>query len=303
MKSAFEGTIGLRLSIGAFGTRRKVSLGSVDIKGKVKNEKGETNDPKRERMHLSKEILKCKELEAIATKQAEIREFMDRQSVSSRFWKGVYLIPVDSVDGSVKQLDQFNEEVGALVEKLVEVYPVEREKAKGELGPTWNALDYPDEDGLRRSFYLRYFFVSFDIPGQLEQINKKLFKDQKEQLNVQFQEASEEIRQVLRAGLVDLIGHMKDRLVGDDRKPKIFRDSLVTNFRDYLDSFSPKNVTDDRELASLVGKCKEVLDGVDADGLRSSEALRKKVLAGIADVDKKLASLVVTKGARQVLTD
>jgi hypothetical protein len=116
--------------------------------------------------------------------------------------------------------------------------------------------------------------------------------------------ASEEVRQALRVGLADLVDRMVERLdTNGDSKPKVFRDTLVTNLSEFIESFAPRNITDDAELGRLVDRCRGVLDGVDADALRASTAVRSKVRDGMARVQVALDSMVIDRPARRIVLE
>ena len=80
-------------------------------------------------------------------------------------------------------------------------------------------------------------------------------------------EASSEIQQVLRQSMADLVAHMAERLKdGSDGKPLKFKQSTVSNLVEFLSNFSFRNVIlDDRQLQDLVGRARDLLQGVAAD--------------------------------------
>ena len=57
---------------------------------------------------------------------------------------------------------------------------------------------------------------------------------------------------------------------GADGKPLKFKQSTVSNLVEFLWHFSFRNVTDDRQLQDLVGRARDLLQGVAADDLRTS---------------------------------
>jgi hypothetical protein len=94
---------------------------------------------------------------------------------------------------------------------------------------------------------------------------------------------------------------MQERLApGEDGRPKAFRDSLVSNLAEFLDGFSLRNLTNDRQCEALVERLRKLLTGVDADDLRTSDTLRARVAAGIDKVKAKLDPLVVERGSRDI---
>ena len=117
-------------------------------------------------------------------------------------------------------------------------------------------------------------------------------------------EAADEIQQVLRAALSELVGHMRDRLKeGPDGKPLKFKESTVSKLVEFLDTFEFRNVTDDTELKGLVEKTRNLLKGVNTDELRTTAQVRAKVQSGMAEIASELDAMVVKKGARKFRAD
>lgn len=114
-------------------------------------------------------------------------------------------------------------------------------------------------------------------------------------------EASSEIQQVLRQSMADLVAHMADRLKdGADGKPLKFKQSTVSNLVEFLSNFSFRNVTDDRQLQDLVGRARDILQGVAADDLRTSGDMRARVQQGMAALAVDLDGMLVKSGGRKM---
>ena len=76
-----------------------------------------------------------------------------------------------------------------------------------------------------------------------------------------------------------LVGHLTDRIsgVGEDGKPKVFRDSAVGNLGDFFERFSSLNVRSNDQLDALVAQAQQAVRGVGARDLRGSGDLRQRV--------------------------
>ncbi len=113
-------------------------------------------------------------------------------------------------------------------------------------------------------------------------------------------QASSEIQQVLRETMAGLVQHMADRLqTSEDGKPLRFKNSTVSNLVEFLANFEFRNVTDDTELQNLVAQARQMLQGVDAEDLRSTGELRTKVQQGMTNLAAQLDTLVVRAGGRK----
>src|SRR6266487_964544 len=106
--------------------------------------------------------------------------------------------------------------------------------------------------------------------------------------------------------MADLVTHMAERLKdGADGKPLKFKQSTVSNLVEFLSNFSFRNVIDDRQLQDLVGRARDLLQGVAADDLRTSGDMRIRVRQGMAalaaDVDGMLVKAEWSSKAGQAI--
>ena len=78
---------------------------------------------------------------------------------------------------------------------------------------------------------------------------------------------------------------MADRLrTSADGKPLRFENTTVSNLVEFLANFAFRNVTDDTELQNLVAQARQMLQGVDAEDLRSTGELRTRVQQGMTNL-------------------
>jgi hypothetical protein len=101
--------------------------------------------------------------------------------------------------------------------------------------------------------------------------------------------------------MADLVAHMAERLKdGADGKPLKFKQSTVSNLVEFLSNFSFRNVTDDHQLQSLVGRARDLLQGVAVDDLRTSGDMRMRVQQGMAALAADLDGMLVKAGGRKM---
>ena len=101
--------------------------------------------------------------------------------------------------------------------------------------------------------------------------------------------------------MADLVAHMAERLKdGADGKPLRFKQSTVSNLVEFLSNFSFRNVTDDRQLQNLVGRARELLQGVAVDDLRTSGDMRTRVQQGMVALAADLDGMLVKAGGRKM---
>jgi len=108
-------------------------------------------------------------------------------------------------------------------------------------------------------------------------------------------------RQFLRALMLELVKHARERLEpGPDGKPKVFRNSLVKNIDEFLDTFQMRNIADDTELAGLVSQMRSLAAGVVPADLRTSDSLRRPWAAELGRIETSISSMIVEKPSRQI---
>jgi Flp pilus assembly CpaF family ATPase len=83
-------------------------------------------------------------------------------------------------------------------------------------------------------------------------------------------------------------------------KQKVFRDTVVTNFNDFFETFNARNMLNDAELEAMVTQAKEVLSGVkDMKSLRDDAKLREGLVAKFAEVNTVMDTLIADAPSRR----
>jgi len=298
-----ERAVCYQVSLGQIGTQRQVDSKKVSIRS-VDAKEQENGDPDKSMLRLTKEIIKCPELDAIRKLDGAIRDYVSKRtlSVPGHFRRGVYLLPVPKVVEVDQRMEQLRTERDVLIESFLAVYKVETEKARAKLGSLFDEKDYPPVDQVCDAFYFRTCYIDMGTPGTLKDQSSDIWKREREKAEKEWATAAEHIQATMRQSLLDLVQHMRERLTGDsDGKPKMFRDTLVTNMREFLEWFEPRNITDDSEMAKVVEQCRKVLGSADAQTLRDTPTVRAKVATGMAQVEAELDKLVADKPKRRTL--
>lgn len=252
------------------------------------------------RVTASKRLLDCDEAEAIKREFTRVKGFVKDRSLPTPFGEGIYFIPntlLTEIDTEL-MLSQATT-IPNLVRALVAVYDRVLEKEAEALGPNFNAADYDTPAEIRERVSLDYSYVTFGIPENLpEVIRMREIEKQGQRLT----ESVDAMQMLLRSEMAKLVEHAVEKLTGskDDGGKKVFRNSLVSNIKEFLDLFADRNITNDAEMAALCDKAKQLLDGVDPQDLREKEPLRESVARGFADIKTALDGMLVPRGARVI---
>lgn len=102
--------------------------------------------------------------------------------------------------------------------------------------------------------------------------------------------------------LARLVEHITDRLSdSDDGKPRVFRDSAVTNLTEFFERFRTFNVRSNEQLDELVTRAQQLLGGVELQQLLDSATRRQRVVTQLAGVQSSVDGLMVDRPRRNIL--
>jgi hypothetical protein len=257
-------------------------------------------DAAAKRMKLSTKLIVSEEYDRVCNFMAETKQWVVARSVPSFFRDGCFLLRVSMVEEVNTYLVNQSALLEAVVDALAYYYPQRQEEARVILEPDgmYDPNDYPSVDELKRSFYWDYMWVTFSVPkGIPEEIRQaEIIKAQN-----MWEESANCITMALRESFKALITHAVDKLqVGPDGKPKVFRDTMLPNIKEFLETFHNRNVTNDEELAALVEKAQYIVGGVEeSQVLRDNMGMRRLVKHTFEQIQGELDSMVVNKPRRK----
>jgi hypothetical protein len=283
-------TVCIKVRLSTMGNTRKVSTSQIEA------------DADKNLLRVSKHLLDSAELKAVNRFDGEIRRFL--YGICLPFEIGIHLLPVTAIETVESRLRQFAEDRKELVKAFLAAYPSLCQDAATRLRSLYNPADYPPVEDAEREFGFSWQYVSFGVPDQIKGISKGVWEQEREKAAQRMAEASSEIQLVLRETMARLVQHMADRLKeGADGKPLRFKETTVSNLVEFLANFEFRNVTDDAALQKLVAEARGMLQGVNADDLRTTGDLRSKVQQGMADIAVRLDSMLMKSGGRKFRLD
>ena len=213
---------------------------------------------------------------------------------------GVRLIPQGAITEFDRQAVDLRSELDAAVTILDRHYDELRSAARSRLGDLFDASDYPPT--LIGLFAIEHDYPSVEPPDYLRQLNPELYEQECRRVQSRFDEAVQLAEQAFLDELSRLVEHITERLSGqDDGKPRVFRDSAVTNLTEFFERFRTLNVRSSDQLDELVARAQQVIGGVEPQQLRDSAALRSRVVNQLASVQSSLDGLLVDRPRRNIL--
>ena len=275
--------LGVRTSI--VGMQRKVSTDEIEAQADKAS------------LNVQKVLMKSKSLDKLKSIRGLVNREVGRIAVPvSHFRRGTYLLPVQLVELMETRLNKLALDWDRNVGEFMTEYPQVISEARVRLDGLFDPNDYAAVESLRNNFRFEWNYSVAETPQSLQGISKSLFEREQSRAAQQWQSAEREIRIALREGFSGLVEHFVERLTPDeDGKRKVFRSSFVEGFRDFLDTFNGRNLTDDKSLNELVEKAKKVMEGVNVNSLRKDDNIRDKVLGSFESLKNSTAALVVKK--------
>ena len=280
-------TVCIKVQLSTMGNTRKVSTSQIEA------------DADKDLLRVSKHLLDSAELKAVSRFDGEIRRFL--YNICLPFEIGIHLLPVAALEVLEERLRKFAADRAELAKAFLAAYPSLCQGAAKRLRGLYNPADYPPVDEVAREFGFSWQYVSFGVPDQLKGISQEVWEQEREKAAQRMAEASSEIQQVLRQSMADLVTHMAERLKwGPDGKPLKFKQSTVSNLVEFLSNFSFRNVTDDRELQEFVSQARGLLQGVEAEDLRTTSEVRARIQQGMAAIAGELERMLSKGGCRKL---
>ncbi|NLE37490.1 MAG: hypothetical protein GX621_05635, partial [Pirellulaceae bacterium] len=151
-------------------------------------------------------------------------------------------------------------------------------------------------------FDIAWEFPAVEPPDYLRRLNPELYRQECQRMRERFGEAVRLAEEAFTSELARLVSHLTERLAGtEDGKPKIFRDSAVTNLTEFFERFRELNIGSSDELDRLVADARRVIRGVEPQSLRDNGGLRQHVATEMSRVQSVLDGLLVDRPRRNIL--
>ncbi|MCA9172477.1 MAG: hypothetical protein KDB23_32655, partial [Planctomycetales bacterium] len=164
---------------------------------------------------------------------------------------GIRLVRQDSITAFDNQIAAYRDELTEAVHKLDRKYDDLRQTARDRLGELFDSADYPSS--LIGMFSIESDYPSVEPPDYLRQLDPELYEQECQRVQARFSEAVQLAEQAFIDELHQLVEHLSERLSGHvDGKPKVFRDTAITNLTEFFDRFQQLNIRSNSDLDDLV---------------------------------------------------
>jgi len=245
-----------------------------------------------------KSLIEPKYLDPIRAVITRTRKSLSKEALPFPI-DGLTLIPKAQIERVETVLNAHRIDFVEQVDLFVEHYNNAIDSAQYMLGPLFNDNDYPMN--VRKKFDFTWRYMVIDTPGKHTILSAEIFKREVEKFEQLMDEARETAIIALRSEFADHISHMVERLKPTDgMKPKIFKASMLTNIRDFLESFKSRDLFEDSQIHELIEQAKKLTSNIYPDHLRSSTALREHISTEMAKVGEALDKAIIDAPRRKI---
>lgn len=286
----------LSLKLGMLRTRKRVDTGSIQTDA----------DP--EMVHVSKDILESAELKAVEQYRSDIKRWLKARCLPSPFRGGIYVIKLTLVEEAMAFLEKAEEQdkqnVAAFMAFYREVHEqrnAEDNVMKQKLGSLYQPSDYPDPKRVERAFVFEVQLLELGTPGSLSTINRALYEREKTKMDNVWEQAQQQITQVVLTEFRKLTARMAEQLtVVPGEKPKKFYDSAVSNLQEWLDLFDKRNLTNDEDLKQMVNQARAMVSGLKPEVIKNSETLKAEIATEMQKITAQIDQAIVERPGRKI---
>jgi len=204
---------------------------------------------------------------------------------------GLRLLPTQNFMAFTERMNEFNEEIEALVKSFVTIYPTLITAQAMALGDMFRRDDYPTANEIMTKFAFRVNYMPVPVAGDFRvDVGNEAQAELKQKLDELAEERINNAMRDIRERLSTHLKRMSDRLTTDyvqgEAKQRRFHDSLVDGALELCDLTKALNVVGDATLEDARKELEGLLVGVTAQELRKNEAVRqdtKKAVDAILD--------------------
>lgn len=232
--------------------------------------------------------------------QAAARAYVESRSVdggSRMFGPGAHLIPIVAVGEVDARLAQFQADLVAPVEALVERLPELIEARRATLGPQlFNVADYPTPERVRDVYRIEWSYVRFGAPDRLQEVSAAAYARSVAQWDAKLADSYQDVVIGLRESAALVLRELVHRLTpGADGKAKALMPTALRDLQDLLARLPVLNsVADDQALPDALARVGALAGGLDVATLKKAPGVRALLLAEAEQAAGSLDQLVLS---------
>lgn len=221
---------------------------------------------------FNKVLIKSDTLEEIQKTAGKARSFHYEATLP---WgdNGDRILSTENYFNYLKEISGLKMEFGRLVEQFVQEYKDEIERSRQRLGSLFNEQDYPHPDMIKDKFNLKPLFMPVAEADDFRiNISDSMLEAMKNQIGAELNSRVERATNSIIERARETVQKMIDTL---SEPGKVFRDSLVGNVEELVETIPMLNFNDDQHVKDVAEMLKSLI--VDPTLLRGNDSFRQEI--------------------------
>ena len=155
---------------------------------------------------------------------------------------------------------------------------------------------------IRRQFGILLILLYPLVVGCGDGVAPEIYAAECQRVSDRFTEAVTIAESTFAEELSSLVSHLAERLSGEaDGKPKVFRDTAVTNLTEFLERFQRLSIGTDESLEQLMAQARCLVTGIVPEDLRQRETLRQRISSGLTRIEASLDGYMTDRPRRNII--
>lgn len=214
--------------------------------------------------------------------------------------RGIWFVPKALIERLDLELKGDQNELEQAADEFSDKFTEYVYEAESKLGVLFDRTQYPRD--IRSRFGLTWRFFYLDVPSnELGILSPQQYKEEMEKMRDTILDAKNMAITALRTQLHEILKSAVDKL--HDKEAQRIHSSLLGKFREFFATFADRNIFGDTKLEEIVELCRDALDGVEIEEIKSDEDYKAEVAKELAEVQEKLEKAMVREPSRKLRLD
>ena len=239
-------------------------------------------------VRVNKSLLpECKQLAKIAAKSVDIRRFVERNSLPwSALGQRIMSTQGQGFLTFTAELNKRTEAFDKAVQEFVNAYPQEVQNARQSLGSLYNSEDYPPQWEIEKRYEARAIFSPVPRTDDFRlDISDDIAADMKARMEEDFQRTLKESNDKAWQRMKSVAEKALERL----KEPgAIFRDSLIQNVEEVVDTMTSLNLTGDPAMFDIARDLKAAVSTHNVGTIRKDPIIRQQAADNVDAVLERM---------------
>ena len=202
---------------------------------------------------------------------------------------GVRILPATMFLKYGEELRKAVAEYDAEVVKFLVEYPKYVETAKERLGKLADGKSMPSVFELKTKFGAKTDMFALPVTPDAKEFRMGIPDKDKAEVQQQMEDSSKRVMEHAMSSIWKELRSLVSKIEGTMSQPdKAFRDTLITNLKEYVEMIPALNITDDKQIEEMRKEVTAKLVSLDIVEVKGDKKLRKRVHKDASDMLAKM---------------